>query len=80
MTSPNSQIARECRPLLIDEVEPAAAPPSLTTLRWGLAMLFAGMMLTLGVTLSLDAPGHGHRASTADSPPVKRAAGSARPS
>ncbi|MBY6203610.1 hypothetical protein [Halomonas denitrificans] len=80
MTSPNNQIARECRPLLIDEVEPAAEPPSLTTLRWGLAMLFAGMMLTLGVTLSLDAAGDGHRPSTADSPRAERAAGSGRSS
>lgn len=55
MSSPYLQIALECRPLRIDGLEATTAPPSLATLQLGLAMLFAGMMLTLSVTLSLAA-------------------------
>ncbi len=66
--------------MLIDDVESTALPPSLATLRWGLAMLFAGMMLTLGVTLSLAAPDGGFRSPTAGPVPAIAPVESARPS
>lgn len=90
MVSTDHRIALECRPLRIAEAESSAAPPSLASLRWGLAMLFAGIMLTLGVTMSLPpsstgpllAPGIGDEAAVRETegrPPLMPLPSSPRP-